>query len=511
MNDHIESTDTVASDERPLQSADGTVPQPSPGAAVKHPSSPPISLAGYEIIRELGRGGMGVVYEARQIRLQRLVALKMIIGGGHAGPQALERFRVEAEAIARLQHPHIVQIHEIGEHEGLPYFSLEFCAGGSLDAKLKVNPLPARQAAELLEKLARAVVTAHQKGILHRDLKPANVLLAEDGTPKIADFGLAKKLDDDSARTGSHAIMGTPSYMAPEQASGTTKSVGPAADVYSLGAILYECLTGRPPFKGATVLETLDLVREQALVPPRYMVTSVPKDLEAICLKCLQKDPHRRYATAADLAVDLAKFLNGEAVSISGTGTGLKWIAAALERVQLKAQFAQYGSLLLALAPVMLLTEIWATMVFWYDWPSYMFQVAQVMRLVALVAVVGYFRNWRLMPANPFERQLWVTWLGCMLASSALGLSSRLASGTSFALPELRIYPSLSCVTALAFFTLAPSIWAYCAIFGLGFLAAAFLMTINLQWAPLTYGLTWAITLLLIGFRLRRLGKDEPG
>ena len=214
------------------------------------------AIAGYEILGELGRGGMGVVYRARQVRLNRPCVLKMILGGAHAGAEAAARFLAEAEAVARLQHPNIVQIHHIGEADGLPFFELEYVDGGSLDRRLDGTPWPARRAAELVEALARGVAEAHRQGIVHRDLKPGNVLLAADGTPKITDFGLAKSLAADSGLTRTDSIMGSPGYMAPEQAEGKTKQVGPLADVYALGAILYELLTGRPPFRGATVLET---------------------------------------------------------------------------------------------------------------------------------------------------------------------------------------------------------------------------------------------------------------
>ncbi|HKI32549.1 MAG TPA: serine/threonine-protein kinase [Gemmataceae bacterium] len=223
-----------------------TPPDSTEEPTLAPPSMERAAVPGYEILGELGRGGMGVVYKARQAKLGRLVALKMILSGGHAGEADLSRFRTEAEAIARLQHPHIVQIHEIGEHGGLPYFSLEFCAGGSLEKKLAGTPLPPKEAAALVQTLARAMQAAHEKGVIHRDLKPANVLLAEDGTPKVTDFGLAKKLGE-AGQTASGAVMGTPSYMAPEQAGGRSEQMSPLVDVYALGAILYECLTGRPP------------------------------------------------------------------------------------------------------------------------------------------------------------------------------------------------------------------------------------------------------------------------
>jgi hypothetical protein len=269
-------------------------------------------VPGYEVLGELGRGGMGVVYQARDTSLKRVVALKMILVGGHAGEHELTRFRSEAEAVARLQHPNIVQIHEVGEHDGLPYFSLEYCPGGSLSKRLAGTPLPPAEAAGLVATLALAVQAAHDKGVVHRDLKPANVLLGEGGVPKVADFGLAKRLDDASAKTHTGAVLGTPSYMAPEQAQG--RAAGPVVDVYSLGAILYECLTGRPPFKGATPLETLRQVIHDEPVPVTRLQPQTPRDLETVCLKCLHKESERRYDSARELADDLRRFLEGRPV-----------------------------------------------------------------------------------------------------------------------------------------------------------------------------------------------------
>jgi serine/threonine protein kinase/formylglycine-generating enzyme required for sulfatase activity len=307
------------------------------------PDEPPpaehLGVPGYKILGELGRGGMGVVYKAVQLNLKRVVALKCILSGGHAGSDELARFRTEAEAVACLQHPNIVQIYEVGEHEGRPYFSLEFCPGGSLADRLQGTPWPPPEAARLVEKLARAMHAAHQQGIVHRDLKPANVLLAAPagaaepsaapglGEPKVTDFGLAKKVDEVS-QTQSGTVMGTPSYMAPEQARGKNREVGPHTDVYALGSVLYELLTGRPPFRAPTALDTILQVINHDPVPPRRLQPRCPRDLETVCLKCLQKDPRKRYPSALDLAEDLQRFLAGEPIRARPTPAWervLKW------------------------------------------------------------------------------------------------------------------------------------------------------------------------------------------
>ena len=269
-------------------SSSTTVPSSS-GASGK-----PASTTDYEILGVLGRGGMGVVYKARQVALNRTVALKMISSKAHASPDVLARFSIEARAVAQLQHPNIVQIFEVGERDGQPFFSLEYLEGGSLQNRYTDASPPTKVLARLVETLARAMHFAHEHGIIHRDLKPANILFGADGTPKIADFGLAKRIDDESleeaSQTATNAVLGTPTYMAPEQAEGKTREVGPGADIYALGAILYDLLTGRPPFRGTTVLDTLQMVRTAEPIPPRRLQPKVPLDLQTICLKCLEKD-----------------------------------------------------------------------------------------------------------------------------------------------------------------------------------------------------------------------------
>jgi tetratricopeptide (TPR) repeat protein len=353
-------------------------PGASPGRTVREGSTdggpdtvdvaPAWRLGDYEVLGELGRGGMGVVYKARDLRLNRVVALKMILSGGHATEADRARFRGEAEAVARLQHPNVVQIFEVGEYGGLPFFSLEFVEGRGLDRQLAGTPQPAREAAELVVVLARAIHAAHQANIIHRDLKPANILLRRrqgDGRPagaeaaavplsafepKITDFGLAKRLDESEGATREGAIMGTPCYMAPEQAGGNVQAVGPATDVYALAAILYELLTGRPPFKGASALNTIWQVLNREPVGVRQLQPSVPRDLETICLKGLQKEPAKRYGSALALAEDLQRFLDGRPILARPAGAWEKAVKWARRR---PTQAALAGTALLAVLGVL--------------------------------------------------------------------------------------------------------------------------------------------------------------
>jgi WD40 repeat protein len=328
-----EATDFPVPPDTPIRACPGAL-RLSPEMPLLNGMGQPPAIEGYEILAVLGHGGMGTVYKARQQSLKRVVALKVIRAGAQGDPNHLARFRTEAETAARLQHPHIVQIYEVGEQAGVPYLAMEYVEGGSLAKLLQGKPQSPRPAAELAATLARAMDYAHRRGIVHRDLKPANILMQNaecrmqnekpdadsafcilhSALPKITDFGLAKFVEDVPGQTLSGAIVGTPSYMAPEQAEGKGRDVGPLADVYALGASLYEMLTGRPPFRGASVLDTLELVRNAEPVAPSGLVPSVPRDLEIICLKALARTPARRYPDAGALADDLERFLRREPI-----------------------------------------------------------------------------------------------------------------------------------------------------------------------------------------------------
>jgi hypothetical protein len=284
-----------------------TRPIPSPEAL-------PRPFGAYDLVQELGRGGMGIVYRAWDRSLKRFVALKTILRGSEASEKDQTRFRVEAQAAGVLTHPNIVPIYQVGEQEGQAYFCMKLIEGRTLASAIAGKPLPSRQAAQILETVARAVHHAHQKGILHRDLKPSNVLLDENGEPLVADFGLAKLVEGDASLTAAGAILGTPSYMAPEQADPHAR-LGPTCDVYSLGAILYEALTGRPPFVASSPVDTLLLVRTEEPVRPKLLNPNIDTDLELICRKCLEKRPEHRYGSAEELADDLKAYVHGDPVS----------------------------------------------------------------------------------------------------------------------------------------------------------------------------------------------------
>jgi serine/threonine protein kinase len=503
-----------------IDSESPTCPLISPRLSQRTPAPLPV-IDGYDILGILGRGGMGVVYQARQTKLNRLVALKMVLAGKHAHPEHLARFCNEADAVARLQHPHIVQIYDINEHDGLPYFCLEYVAGGSLDKKLNGIPLQPRRAAHLVEILARAMHVAHAQGIVHRDLKPSNVLLARsdalhgvklDNTaddsgyyePKISDFGLAKRLNEEQKQTQTGAIMGTPGYMAPEQADSKKNQVGPATDVYALGAILYELLTGRPPFLAETPFDTLLEILEHEPAPPRLINARVERDLETICLKCLEKDPASRYTTALALAEDLRRYCQGEPISARGYNI-LDRLGRTLERSRYDIEFHSYASMLHFFAALVLVVEMVVHLLVNTGQWVFLLPMTRVCQVCLMGLVFWRYRSVRPWPGTASEQQLWSIWIGYVATCALIGLTGRLRNGLAIEL-ELTLYPSMAAVTGLIFFIMGSICWGRCYAFGVAFFVLALVMAWRLDLAPLAFGGLWAAALVTIGRHLKRLG-----
>ncbi|HYT87098.1 MAG TPA: serine/threonine-protein kinase [Gemmataceae bacterium] len=469
-----------------------------------------LSIPGYEVLEELGAGGMGVVYKARQLKLNRLVALKTLRARAHAAAPALARFRAEAEAVARLRHPNIVQIYEVGEHDGLPFFCLELVEGGSLANRIARDGVSPREAARLLELLARAIHAAHEQGIIHRDLKPANVLLTADGTPKITDFGLAKCLDGTAAQTQSGDVLGTPAYMAPEQAAGRSREVGPACDVWSLGAILYELLTGRPPFRSEDRLDLLLQVLEREPDRLRVHNRTVEPALEAICLKCLEKSPADRYPSALALAEDLAAYLQGEPV-LADSRTRLHLLRLLLRETRHTELMARWGRVFVCQAVQVLLVSLVLSAMQWLRIDQgWLYLLVLIAGNLTLFAPLWYFRVRQGPPLTPLERELRQVWsvvaLGIILTVAIQLVREPTAGGVGIlhavlplALLEFGI--GFGCTAAIlggSFYPLACSC---------GLLALAMAVEPNLP--PLTAGVLLAVGLFAPGWRFWRLERSH--
>jgi eukaryotic-like serine/threonine-protein kinase len=379
--------------------------------------------------------------------------------------------------------------------------------------------LSGRQAARYVRTLARAVHYAHQQGILHRDLKPSNVLIDQADEPHITDFGLAKQLGTHSSgHTRSGTVLGTPSYMAPEQAQGRTRELGPASDVYSLGAILYELLTGRPPFRGETPLDTVLQVIDQQPVPPRLMIPRLDADLEAICLKCLEKDPKLRYATADELANDLQRYLDGDTIQAS-TLNVLDRLSRMLDRSLQVEAFATWSTMVLAMAVIVGIEHIVVFALIQTGQPHAMILLARMTQFVLLGLLFWYNRGSRLLPTSAAERELWTIWIGYFASYFAALVTTRLllrlevlypGLATPGPMPELLPYPFISITSGLAFFIMGSNYWGRCYAFGVAFLALAALMPLRLDWAPLAFGVLWSSTLVALGLHLRRQSQREP-
>jgi serine/threonine-protein kinase len=506
-------------------------PSPPPGSPPGQPTTPsgqpgtlayeaggrgpaaavPRDFGDYELLEEIGHGGMGVVYKARQKGLNRVVALKTIRPGCISTAEDLQRFRTEAEATAGLQHPHIVAIHEVGEVDGQHFYSMDYIDGPSLAQRLAGGPLPGRVAARYVLGVARAIGHAHRHGTLHRDLKPSNVLLDADDQPHVSDFGLAKKIGD-TGQTRTGAVLGTPSYMAPEQAAGKNRELGPTCDVYGLGAVLYELLTGRPPFRSDTPLETLRQVVEHDPAPPRLLNAKVDPDAEAIVLKCLEKDPAGRYPSADDLARDLEHYLQGEPVSVHSFNV-LDRLTRSLARSHYDVEFRGYGTMLLFFAAIVLAEHLLVTLLTLGE-PPYPLRWLVLSRLAqfALMGVVfWHYRRRRLLATSTPERILWAVVLSYLLASLLVVVVGRELARPGAPVDELTFFPFWSILAGVALYVLGSSYWGRCYAFSALFFAAALLMPFALHAAPLAFGLIWTVALTAIGLHLRHLGTVKQG
>jgi hypothetical protein len=453
-----------------------------------HDGPPPRDLPDYELQEELGRGGMGVVYRAWQPSLQRDVAVKLILRGTLASADELARFQAEAEAAGRLQHPHIVPIYEVASHEGQCYFSMQLVEGQTLAEKLSDGPLPAREAARLIATVARAIDYAHRQGVIHRDLKPANVLIDAAGEPHVTDFGLAKQLDAGASLTRTGAVLGTPAYMAPELASGDRGSIGPPCDVYSLGTILYALLTGRPPFQGPSPVDTVLMVLEQDPLPPRLLNRKLDRDLEMIVLKCLQKPPELRYASAAALADDLTAYLNDEPIA-ARSGQFSQVVARVFRETHHATVLENWGLLWMwhaAVILVMCLVTNWlhAMQGEWPEcakpWPYLLLWGGGL----ALWAPIFWMLRHRIGPVTAVERQIAHIWGGSVAAVVLLFVVESL-----LALPVLTLSPVLGLVGGAVFVAKAGILSGVFYLQAVAMFATALVMA-ELQRREIDYGVS---------------------
>jgi serine/threonine protein kinase len=383
---------------------------------------------------------------------------------------------------------------------------MDLIDGVSLNVRLAEGPLPSRTAGRYLAILARAIHHAHQQGILHRDLKPGNILIDKNDQPLITDFGLAKRFTLDTGITQTGAILGTPSYMAPEQASGC-KELGPTCDVYGLGALLYEVLTGRPPFRAEAPLDTLMQVLEVEPAPPGMLNPRVDQDLETICLKCLRKTPADRYASAATLADDLDRYLAGDSIEARSFNV-VDRLTRALDYSHLDIEFCSWGNVLLVIAAIILIANLLVVWILHSSHSTLYLSITRASQFALMGLVFWYFRGHQMLPRTTAERQLWAIWAGYMLSCCIIFVVCRamFAEQEHF---EVLVYPFWTIVAGLGFFVMGSNYWGRCYAIGLVFWVAALLMPMTGLWAPLLFGLVWSMILALVGSHLRRIGRER--
>jgi hypothetical protein len=489
-------------DHGPSLGAEPATPLPASGF-VPGSTSLPTDFGDYELLEEIGRGGMGVVYRAVQRSLGRTVAIKMLLRRDLAGPADIARFRTEAEAAARLDHPGIVSIFEVGEQDGHPFYSMRFVEGTTLARRLAAGPLAPRDAAALLAKVADAVEAAHRGGVLHRDLKPSNILIDAAGKPHVSDFGLAKQLQASTSMTHTGAIIGTPCYMSPEQAAGSRGDVGPVSDVWSLGAILYQMLTGRPPFQAAGPMDTLLAVLENDPPVPRSLVRDVDRDLEMIALKSLQKPQDLRYATAADLAADLRAFLAGEPVA--ARRGGFADVVSRLFRETHHAVVLENWGLLWMWHSVVILTLCVTTDVLAWQgvqsrWPYLVLWGGGL----ALWAPIFWALRHRNGPVTAVERQIAHAWGGGVIASVLLFWVEALLHDRGRELEVLTLSPVLALIAGMVFFVKAGVLSGAFYIQATVLFATALVMCLVPDYQHVIFGLVSAACFFVPGLKYFR-------
>ncbi len=466
------------------------------------------TIPGYTIHKTLGRGGMGIVYQADSLAMNRPVAIKMILSGQYASAIDIARFLTEADAGKAIEHPNVIDLYEIGQVQGRPFFAMEYLTGGSLSDRLKSGgPMEPKFAAELIVAIASGIQAAHDLGIVHRDLKPDNILFDTAGVPKITDFGLAKRTSAELTATG--AVMGTPAYMAPEQAAGQTRLVGPAGDLYTLGVIFFECLTGRVPFQSDNLMSLLGQIRESD--PPRLksINENLPKQLQPILDKCLAKEPKERYPSAAAFANDLRRFTAGKK-PLAGTKSTWSGMWATLDRSRYAAEFAIYSRMFLWLALIMFTADVCMGLFLNGIIPLGVGVGASNLRIIGVPLFVWFYTGRQAVDGSPNSRFLLSLWGGHLAACLLAGICELFRLETlEYRGPK--IYQFFSLVTGVAFVALAPNYWGWCYAFGAMFFLMPLVLVYNVLIMPYAFAALWAFALICVSRHLSKLAKgSEP-